>query len=228
MRKIYCYMLTALVSVGFVCSCSQSDDDGAGLGGSDSSATLIGLWSGQTRDTRVHVYDLREDGTAVVSRYSTMFGAFRTETYSGWSARNGVLRVGSDRLYCRPGHIEMLDPSTFDKVPLIRKYIPILDKGALDIPRLTYYTWTGYYEDRVVTLEFNDDGTMIRQEEPNDGYEGETFSTIYEWSVSNNVIRFAGHDGAWGVTVEEDFEHGSVIFVDFGDLASAFRENKNI
>ena len=225
MKNLYGYLLAALVAVGFLSSCSQSDG-GEGAGGNDVSQTLIGLWSGQTSDKVVHIYDLRVDGTAVASSYWSVYGrSVGTKVYPEWSARGGVLQVGSNRMYCSMGHIEMLDPSTFEKVPMLQLYHPGLDVGTIEFSRLSYYKWTGYYEDKVITLEFKDDGTMTRLDEPNVGYEGEPVSTTYEWSISDNVMRFAGHDEAWGVAVEEDFSKGCVIFIDFGDVASGFIEN---
>ena len=84
-------------------------------------------------------------------------------------------------------------------------------------------TWTGYYEQKVITLEFRADGTMTRTDSPNAGWDFETTTQTSDWSVTDNVLRFSSFPTAWGVTVEE-FSDGDVIFVDFGDAASAFAE----
>ena len=102
-------------------------------------------------------------------------------------------------------------------------YTPSEGQCSVEMTNLTGKIWVGYYGEKVIRLEFQEYGGMTRTDSPNAGWDFEETRQTSEWSVTDNVIHFDSFPGAWGVTVEENFYHGDVIFVDFGDAASVFR-----
>lgn len=225
MKKISCFLFLMLLSVCLLCSCSLTDDDEEFEQDSALEESLVGLWSGQSADGVTWVYDLRADRTAVCSTYVLFSHNSSTSYYPEWKAGDGYLLVGQMRMPCDYEHLEMKDGTTLEYYSLHKLYSPRSDKGAKNMVDLTYpEEWVGYYEEKIITLVFHEDGTMTRTDKPNAGWEGETTETVYDWSVSDNVLHLSGPGEAWGVTVEENFYFGDVVFIDFGDVASVFCE----
>lgn len=231
MKKIGYCLFFVLFSVSALCSCSLTDDDEDFKEDSALEESLVGLWYGQSADGMTQVLDLRADRTAVSSTYIQILHGSSTSYYPEWTAGyyqgrkegNGYLIVGGRRMPCDYEHLKMQDGTTLDYYSLRRLYNPSSDTAAKKMVNLTYPgEWVGYFEEKIITLVFHEDGTMTRIDKPNAGWEGEKTETVYNWSVDDNVLHLSGPGEAWGVTVEEDFNYGDVIFVDFGDVASVF------
>ena len=187
--------------------------------------SLVGLWYGESEDGLHHAVNLRADRTGVASSYSMILSPSPSTTpFQEWTAVTGLFVADGWTLRgeCGLGQLKLLC-STGRLYDLHRIYAPSTDRCIVDMARLTDKTWTGYYKEKVITLEFRADGTMTRTDSPNAGWVFEETTQTSEWNVSNDVIHFSDFPNAWGVTVEEG-SNGIVIFVDFGDVASAFAD----
>ncbi len=223
MKKFF-YLLLPLMMACMMSSCLTDDEEEGTKDDSEIAESLVGLWYGKMQDFVVRLVDLRADRTAVYSNYPAYSHTVLTEYYPKWTAGSKYLVLGDMFLPCAMNHLEMQDPVSLKYRTMRRIYSPKTDRSLNDMATLTNTVWTGYYGDKIITLVFSDDGTMTRTDKPNAGWEGETIEAVYNWSVSDNVIHLSGPGDAWGVTVENDFTIGDVIFVDFGDVASVFCE----
>ena len=186
--------------------------------------SLVGLWYGESVDGARHLMDLRVNRTGVYSSYHRLLSHNPSTTpLPEWAAGSGLFEAGRFQLPCGVGWLQMQDGTTLEYYDLRRLYAPSVGRCSVSMTNLAGKTWTGYYEQKVITLEFRADGTMTRTDSPNAGWDFETTTQTSDWSVTDNVLRFSSFPTAWGVTVEE-FSDGDVIFVDFGDAASAFAE----
>lgn len=222
MKKLF-YIFLPLVCACMLWSCLADDEEGA-KDNSEIAESLVGLWYGQMKDFVVRLVDLRADRTAVYSNYTMNWHTALTEYYPKWTAGSKYLVMDDFLMPCALNHLEMLDPVTLEYVTMRRIYSPKTDRSLNAMATLTNGPWTGYYDNKVITLAFSEDGTMTRTDKPNAGWEGEEVQSVYSWSVSDNVLHLSGPGYAWGVTVEKNFTNGDVIFVDFGDAASVFCE----
>ena len=220
MKRLY-YLFLSLAVVCLLGACTETEGENDD---SELAESLVGLWYGESKEGAHHVLDLRADRTGVSSYYFQLRylePGIQTNTFDGWKAADGQLTAGYDHGSCGFGKLELVG-STGHLYELGRIYSPSTDYCNISMARLTGRTWTGFYEDKIITLEFHEDGTMTRTDSPNAGGSFEATVQTSGWSVSDNVIRFGDFLNAWGVTVEKDVHN--VIFVDFGDAASAFTD----
>ena len=183
--------------------------------------SVIGLW--YVDSFQAAVVDLREDRTYVNSLYIQAGAIPSPTTYYSDSWKATEERVGPFR---REGDKLSMQVTTGEYVEARRIFDPRTDRSTVSLPRLTGEVWTGYYENKIITLEFLKDGTARRVDKPNAGWEGEEETRTYTWKTSGRVCRLNG-DEAWCVGIPYDMvftasKEIEMIFVDFGDAASAF------
>lgn len=221
MKRIFVWLLP-LAILCLLGACTDGGDEVRD--DSELAESLVGLWYGESEYTVHYVLNLRADRTGEYSSYSMMLSPTPSTTpLQQWTAGDGLFVADKNALRgdCSFGQLKLLG-STGRLFDMHRIYAPSTDRCIVDMVRLTGKTWTGYYKEKVITLEFHTDGTMTRTDSPNAGWDFEETTQTSGWSVSDdNVIRFSDFPDAWGVAVEED-SNGVVIFVDFGDAASAF------
>ena len=213
------YFFLSLVALCLLGACAKEEVEATD--DPEVAESLVGLWYGESVDGTRHLVDLRADRTGVYSTYHYMLHETSTSTFSGWTAGDGLFVGGNLRGTCRWDYLEMLDPS---QRLYVMHHIFSEGRSSVSMTDLAGKTWTGYYEQKIITLEFRADGTMTRTDSPNAGWDFEPVTQAGDWSVVDNVLHFNSFPGAWGVTVEEDARHGDAIFVDFGDAASVFVE----
>lgn len=220
--KIVNLLWLALMAISVLVSCTKEEikeDPQVSQG-------LIGLWRGMDATKRmVHVYNLKENREAVYTAYDIALirSSLTTVIFPPWMATTDVIYFGENAtLYNRQDTWVGIDGSQLKEFPLFRIYNPATQRGTRKIPGLTGKTWTGYYNDRVITLEFKEDHTVIRTDKPNAGWEGSTQVKEYVWEIENNVIRFEGENSSsmWGVGLETD-EAFDLIYVNFDNACCA-------
>ena len=221
MKKIYALLLP-LAMCCLLGACTEEKTEV--IDDPEVAESLVGLWYGESVDGVRHLMDLRANRTGVYSAYHLMFNSPSTTPLPEWTAGGGLFEAEGFLEPCGLGWLQLRDGTSLEYYDLHRIYTPSADRCSVDMTNLAGRIWTGYYEKKVITLEFRADGTMTRTDSPNAGWDFETTTQTSEWSVTDNVLHFGSFPTAWGVTVEEDARHGDVIFVDFGDAASVFVE----
>lgn len=183
--------------------------------------SVIGLW--YVDFLQAVAVDLREDRTYVSSRYIQAGAMPSPTTYYSDSWKATEMNVGP---FFREGDKLTMKVTTGEYIEAKRIFDPRTGSSTVSLPRLTGEVWTGYYKDKIITLEFFKDGTARRVDKPNAGWEGEEETRTYTWKTSGRVCRLNG-DEAWCVGLPYDMvftasKEIEMIFVDFGDAASAF------
>ena len=212
------FLLLSLVGLFTACDKLTGDD-----GGKEDPAfaeSMTGLW--YVDFVNAVVVDLRPDGTAVSSTY--FIGGIPGPTTSyipSWKATEtsvGPFRRSGNELSYQVTTGEFIEPE--------RIYDPATDHSTVRLSKITDEIWTGYFENKIITLEFLEDGTARRMDKPNAGWDGEEEKWEYRWETTGRVSHLDG-DEAWcvGLPYEMPFSASKeikMIFVDFGDAASAF------
>lgn len=217
-----------LISLGLLFSLSACDKI---FGGGDeedpaASARMVGLWFDIHSRALYNFVNLREDGTAVTSSSYAPIGEVGTSYYSSWKVtKDGTLMLGENDfgMYCEEGILVARNANTLEYENMSRIYDPKSGIGTKALPSLIGDVWAGYFEDKIITLQFTSENQVIRTYKPNTGWEGEEETRTFNYTVSNGVIHFEGVEEAWGVGVKSEFLY-DYIFVDFGDTASLFSQ----
>ena len=189
---------------------------------------LTGLWRGVCDGgLTVVIYNLKENRNAVCTRIVGIGIPYvqpliTTVICSPWEVNyDRVILGGDETLYYEGSKLIGFDSRRVE-YELNRIYDPNTQTGKRNIPDLTGKTWTGYYNDKVITLFFRGDNTVRRTDTPNVGWEGNTQVREYTWKVEDKVIKFEDEDSIsfWGVGLETD--ECDLIYVDFNDACCAF------
>lgn len=194
----------------------------------ESVSHVTGIWFGKSNEEIYWAYNLRGDQTAICYAYSSekfetvMFeSTAKTFDYPSWKISGNAIYIdGKNSTFTFDGNKLSSRDGSGRYFKLSRLYTPGADFGLLSVPELEDKTWTGYYKDKVITLEFHPDQTMTRTDKPNAGWEGQAVTKKYTWSISDKVIRLSdgGASKPYGIGLKE-----GAIFIDFGDVCSGFR-----
>ena len=222
--KIFNRIWLILIAVSILISCDKKEEEIK----EDPvvAKELIGLWRGMDATKRmVHIYNLKENKNAIYTGYDIALirSTLGTVILPPWKATIDMVYFGEDAtLYNRQGNLIGIDGSQLKEFTLERIYDPKTQKGTRVVPNLIGKIWTGYYNDRIITLEFKKDYTVIRTDKPNAGWEGSTQVKEYTWKIEDNVIKFEYDNSVspWGVGLETKTS-GNLIYVDFDDACCA-------
>ena len=230
MRKLFCissllFLLMTIVSCDKLVEEIKKDSEFAE--NEELVEGMIGVWYAKTDGFQVSVYNLRSDRSAVLSGYLLMGGSSSivTTVLSPWKVTDAFVCFGNEVSSIRRSSDGgwQTQGTTGHYSPMDRIYDPVKDKGFRRIPELNDRKWVGYYENKVITLEFKKDQTVVRVDKPNAGWDGDTVIREYEWFLNNGVIHLTAVDSektAYGVGLET--EQLDRIFVDFGEECSVF------
>lgn len=228
MKKISCFLFALCV---LLTSCDKIfNDEEQPKDNPQVAEKLIGLWRGKDAVGLIHLYNFRPDRTAAYCGYFEilMTTSISTTLYSSWTATSDMLYIEGDAtLYNRNGKLVGVDGSQFKEYELSRIYDPHTGKGTRKIPELIGKVWTGYYYDKIVQLEFHNDGTMTRTTTPNAGWEGTVQVKEYTWEIANGAIKMSdGTTDAWGVglLISDYSSKSNFIFAEFGDACCALSD----
>lgn len=213
-----------LISLGLLLSLGACDKLFGGDGLEEDptiSETMVGLWYDVQNKTQAYFIYLREDRVMVSAYAETIFGEVSTgSAHSSWMfTTDGQICIDGDPLdgmYREDGVLYKKNYSSLEYEKMSRIYDPRNGVGA-SLPNLTQKVWTGYVDDKIVTLKFNTDGTVTRTYKPNAGWEGEEEVLTCNYSTKDGVIYFEGLDRARAVGIKGNFSY-NFLFADFGDV----------
>ncbi len=185
------------------------------------SETMVGLWYDVQNKTQVYFIYLREDRVMVSAYAEAMFGEVTTgSAVSSWMfTSDGQICIDEsplDGMYCEAGALYKKNYSSLEYEEMSRVYDPRKKVGP-KVQNLTRRAWTGYVDNKIVTLKFDTDGTVTRTYKPNAGWEGEEEVLTCNYSTKDGVIYFEGLDEARAVTIKGNFSY-NFLFADFGDV----------